>query len=147
MMKNRKIGGFTLIELMIVVLIIGVIASIAIPSYNESVKKTRRVDAKSSLMSFAAALERQYSQTYSYIGADDGSDANGSIPLATVFASESPVEGATKFYDLRFVFTTLTYTVIAVPKGAQAGDGAFRLTSTNSRGWDKANDGTFSSDW
>lgn len=143
--KQQK--GFTLIEMIVVVAIIGILAAIAIPSYQESMKKTRRVDAQSSLMGFAAALERHYSITNSYKGADGGSDSNGSIPAPNIFASRSPVDGGTKFYELRFVFTSLTYEVRAIPIGVQSGDGKIRLRSTGERGWDKANDGSYSKSW
>lgn len=147
-MKNiKQQAGFTLVEIMAVVVIIGIIAAIAIPAYQDSVKKSRRIDAQSSLISFASALERHYAVKNTYIGVDNGGDAKGRIPDASIFANETPLEGAVKYYDLRITFTALAYTVFAIPKGAQAGDGSLRLTSTNARGWDKANNGTYSEGW
>lgn len=60
--------GFTLIELMIVVVIIGIIASIAYPSYTRYVQKSVRTDAHAGLMRVASELERCYTRTYSYSG-------------------------------------------------------------------------------
>lgn len=57
-----KQKGFTLIELMIVVAIIGIIAAIAYPSYRDSVNKTQRSDAMTSLSRLAAAQERYYTR-------------------------------------------------------------------------------------
>jgi type IV pilus assembly protein PilE len=63
-----KKNGFTLIELMIAVAIVGILAAIAIPSYTAYVKRANRTDATRTLSSIAQALERCYSQNFTYAG-------------------------------------------------------------------------------
>ncbi len=62
-----KQKGFTLIEVMIVVVIVGILASIAYPSYTEYVFKADRAEGKAHLLSAMQAQERIYSQTMTYV--------------------------------------------------------------------------------
>ena len=59
-LKINKQGGFTLVELMVVIVIVGILASIAVPAYNDSVRKGRRADAKSTLTTVAARMEQYF---------------------------------------------------------------------------------------
>ena len=70
---NRRAGdygkhqrGFTLIELLIAVVIIGIIASIAYPSYTRYVERSVRSDGQTALLQAASEMERCYSRDYTY---------------------------------------------------------------------------------
>lgn len=134
--------GFTLIELMIVVAIVGILAAIAYPSYQSSVEKSRRSDAMAALTAFSTAMERHYTDNgNSYLGAAvSGADTGA----PAIFPTEAPLEGSTKFYDLTIADASrTTYELHATPKGAQAGDGVLRLYSNGTREWNKDDAGSW----
>ncbi len=124
-----KINGFTLIELMVTVAIIGILSSIAYPSYQDSVYKSRRADAKGALLGLSNAMERHYTETNSYTAAAvAGADAG----LPAIYAQQSPVSGGTAYYTLSInASTTNTYTLRATPAGAQYSDSCGNLEITH----------------
>lgn len=68
---NNKLRGFTLIDLMIAVAIVGILSALAFPSYMSSVRKSNRADAKAELMEIAQRLQRCYT---AYARFDDPND-------------------------------------------------------------------------
>ena len=63
---RRKSAGFTLIEVMIVVAIVGILAAVAYPSYIDSVRKGKRAEARAALMNLLQQQERYFTQNNSY---------------------------------------------------------------------------------
>lgn len=142
---KRTTHGFTLIELMITVAIVAILAAIAYPSYLDQVRSSRRSDAQGVLTSFALAMERFYTSNNSYLGAAGTQAVPADSGAPWIFASEAPLDGATKYYNLTIKAgaTQSTYTLVATPKGAQIDDGAMELDSTSAKRWDRDNSGGF----
>ncbi len=134
-------SGFTLIEMMIVVAVIGILAAIAYPSYQEHVRKARRADAQTALLELAQFMERHYTANGKYL-----TDANAAPTLPF---SEAPKDGTGKYYDLSFASapTASSYTLRAVPKGAMASDSCGTLTLSNTGAKGQATGASLATCW
>jgi type IV pilus assembly protein PilE len=141
-MKRSAIAGFTLIELMIVVVIIAILASIAVPAYTNSVRKSRRTEAKTAIMDFGAREERLYA-TQNVYSTDPGAlgytAAGGSWPVSTgkYYQIELPVITAAALTATGTTPATFTVTVDPSAGSPQSSDTAcatFTLTNTGLQG-------------
>jgi type IV pilus assembly protein PilE len=123
----QKQKAFTLIELMITVAIVGILAAIALPSYQDSVRKSRRADVKVVMLGLANAMERRFTETNSYLGLAVGPANTGTPSIYTI-----PAETAT-YYTVTIInpTTASSYTLSAVPAGTQANEKCGTLTLTN----------------
>ena len=113
--------GFTLIEMMIVVAIIGVLAAIAYPSYQQYVIKTKRTDMMSEMYNIASEIESRKLAQGSYNVISTG--------VITDFATAYPRQG-TKLYDVTITNPLVTkWTITATPKSntQMASDGNLTL--------------------
>ncbi|MBF7074742.1 type IV pilin protein [Glaciecola sp. MH2013] len=142
--------GFTLIELMIVVAIVGIITAIAFPSYQAMVASSSRSTAQADLMSFATAMERHNASNYTYRGAATGGNDTGT---PDVFAAHSPSSepAAKRQYDLTIDIVSangITYRLMATPVAGTSvdGDGALFYFSDGRKAWDKNDDGNIGND-
>ena len=95
-------GGFTLVEIMIVVVIIGVLAAIAMTSYEWATIKSRRAAAAGCLQEMAQTMERRRTTTMSYAGAQPACSA-----------------GPVALYAMTSAITATTFTFTATPQGRQ----------------------------
>jgi len=157
-MKQMRIAGFTLIEVMIVVVIMGVLAAIAYPSYTKYTTQSRRSDAQIALTRVAALQEKFFSDCGWY--AKTLSSTAGSRTCGAD-RDNGVLETATDSPDGHYALTTAVtkgnitgtctggsaeytcgYVLIAAPKagGRQVGDGPYRTDSLGTKQW--AKDGT-----
>lgn len=145
----KEIRGFTLIELMMTVAVVAILATIAVPSYQANLVKTRRAEAQGSLMELMSYMERFYTQYGSYqctavvSGLCASAGASPSLPF-----TQAPKDSSGKMYNLALQTNTgSAYSLRATPitGTAQASDGIMELDSQGTRRWDKNNDGSFAS--
>ena len=112
--------GFALIEMMIVVVIIAILAAIALPSYQQYVERSRRVDATETLLRMATLQERHFFQDSTYSASLDGmggrASPEGWYNITLEDCDEEPCN---------------TFTIIATAVGAQLGDEDCRTFSIN----------------
>jgi len=104
--------GFSLVELLVVLVIVGILASIAYPSYRDYITRARRSDGQASLLDLANRMERYYSEQNTYqtatIGTGNATD---------IIASNQTPEG---WYTLSITAANgSSYTLQATPNGVQ----------------------------
>lgn len=111
----NKNSGFSLIELMIAVVIVGILAAVAIPSYQKFVTDSRRIEAQSLMLEISGKQVRFHSENNTY------ADKIGDLGYGA--AGSNNYETETKVYDVAVTAAGVrSFTLTAVPKAQQSAD-------------------------
>ncbi len=140
MLKDK---GFSLIEVVVVAAILSILAAIAIPNYTKYVTNARRADGKTALTIAAQAMERYFTNNYTFLNATIGDDTNSE----KYTVQETSDSG---YYNLSFTTpesgstnpsaNTFRIQAVADPNGKQANDTLCQTMTINQRGEKKAYD-------
>jgi type IV pilus assembly protein PilE len=119
-MKKNKQSAFTLIELLITVVIVGILAAFSYPSYISFINSSKEAEARAAMMSLASVLSQYHIDGGTYVGASLGDGG--------IFADQVPISGGgTRTYQLALSNLTATgYLITATP--AIEGDGLITYT-------------------
>ena len=132
--QPQRARGFTLIELMVVVVIVGILAAITYPAYQEQVRKSKRSDAKNSLADLASrqqqyfADNKTYADTLAKLGWTGTASREGYYTIDSPISTTTAVSGGVTYH--------IAYTLTARGTGAQASDtkcATFSLTSAGKK--------------
>ena len=135
---RKNILGFTLIELMVTISIIGVLMAIALPSYRQYVVRSNRVAAQSEMMNIAALLERYRAIQMTY-------PLSSTEKTKVYSATQYPVSGGAKYtVDMNVPTNGLSWIIKFTPVtgSTQIGDGAMMINNLGQRCWNKTDDTT-----
>ncbi|MBA6349995.1 MULTISPECIES: type IV pilin protein [unclassified Colwellia] len=115
--NKRRVKGFTLLELMISVAIVGILASIAYPSYIDNISRANRSEGQRELLRLASLQEQYFIDHRAY-----------TTDMKKLGASADPYITDSGFYSIDAVVVGVTYTLKATARGTQATNDSSCLT-------------------
>jgi type IV pilus assembly protein PilE len=117
----RRQRGFTLIELMITVAVVGILAAIAYPAYTEQIAKGRRAQAQSTLLMAQQWMERFYTENFRYDKNSAGTDVTDASQFGARFTTSPPPGEGAALYDLSVAAPDRnSYTITATRRAGTA---------------------------
>lgn len=136
--QKNKSKGFTIIEVLVVVAILAVLAAIAIPAYTKYVVGARRADGKTALVAAAQAMERYYTNNYTYVGATIGTGNTDTIYSKSDSGYYDISFTGPEFGDTNPSASAFRIQAVADPNGKQAKDALCKTMNINHLGVRKA---------
>jgi type IV pilus assembly protein PilE len=138
--------GFSFVELLVALVVVALLAAVAIPTYVRYSDTTYRREGQADLLNCAQAMERLAADSFSYANAADGDgDGTGDSDVGPIAASVCLPTSAER-YQISVNGNATTYSLIATPTGAMAGDGAITFDAAGNRAWDRDGDGVIEID-
>ena len=135
-MARQRIRGFTLLEIMIVVAIVGILAAIVLPSYQNQVRKANRSAAQQFLMDVATKEQQILMDTRSYVAVTDGNFGNKPSDGSPGVGIPQPPATSGKYTFAVAVVNTATqptFTITATAINGQAVDGNLTLDQSGTK--------------
>jgi type IV pilus assembly protein PilE len=133
-LRKLSVSGFTLIEVLVVVTILGILVAVGIPAYTDYMMRGRREEGRAALLASLGQMERYFAANNTYV-----TFANATQASTAGFASASGDDPARGYYDLSAAAcggaTAAQCVVIsAVPRAADAGCGTLTISTSGTRG-------------
>lgn len=137
-MKSHHSKGFSLIELLVAMIIVGILAAIAVPSYNSYMVRSSRAAAQTELLEMASQQEKIYLNSSAY--SPNVATAYNGTALGGLGKTGSRTSDG--MYDLALSGVGQTYTLTATPVAGtrQEGNGCLTIQENGLRQWHENND-------